>query len=72
MAVARTILEGGLHDYYQRREGHDAAATAASAADGTSADDSRWTVYDEEQLQQDFVTHQGALRQASLILEGIH
>lgn len=70
--VARTILEGGLHDYYQRREGHDAAASAASAADVTSADDSRWTVYDEEQLQQDFVTHQGALRQASLILEGIH
>lgn len=72
MAVARTILEGGLHDYYQRRDGPDAAATAAGALDGTSADDSRWMVYDEEQLQQDFVTHQGALRQASLILEGIH
>lgn len=76
MTVARTILEGGLQDYYQRREGYDAAPTAPDASGGVSADDSRWAVYDDEQLQQDFVTHQGelrdGLRQASLILEGIH
>ena len=76
MTVARTILEGGLQDYYQRREGYDAAPTATDALAGASADDSRWAVYDDEQLQQDFVTHQGELRgelrQASLILEGIH
>lgn len=80
MTVARTILEGGLQDYYQRREGYDAAPTAPDASGGASADDSRWAVYDDEQLQQDFVTHQGelrgelrdGLRQASLILEGIH
>jgi Cu2+-exporting ATPase len=80
MTVARTILEGGLQAYYQRREGYDAAPTAPDASGGASADDSGWAVYDDEQLQQDFVTHQGklrgelrgGLRQASLILEGIH
>jgi hypothetical protein len=47
MTVARTILEGGLQDYYQRREGYDAAPTAPDANGGASADDSRWAVYDE-------------------------
>ncbi|WP_028455268.1 heavy metal translocating P-type ATPase [Chitinilyticum litopenaei] len=66
-AVARTIIDSGLERYYEDRR--DAASRAAPLPDELLA---RLRLYDDESLQQSFVSRRpDQLREASLLLEGI-
>ena len=66
-AVARTIIDSGLGDYYRFRTG------PAETGKETVPEFLRQTrVYDNETIQKTFVTEdEGHIREASLVLEGI-
>ncbi|TIC87247.1 heavy metal translocating P-type ATPase [Crenobacter intestini] len=66
-AVAQTIIDAGLDDYYQHRDG---SSQRAEALPTELLEQIR--LYDNETLQQSFVrSEDGDVREASLILEGI-
>lgn len=66
-AVAQTIIDSGLGDYYQHRTEHQGKAEALPAE---LLEQIR--LYDSEALQQSFVhSESGDIREAALMLEGI-
>ena len=65
-AVAEAIVEGGMEDYYRYRteaspQGHELVPRELESL----------RLYDREALQKSFVTREGDLREAALILEGM-
>ncbi len=65
-AVAEAIVEGGMEDYYRYRteaspQGHELVPRELESL----------RLYDREALQKSFVTRDGDLREAALILEGM-
>lgn len=65
-AVAEAIVEGGMEDYYRYRteaspQGHELVPRELESL----------RLYDREALQRSFVTRDGDLREAALILEGM-
>ncbi len=62
LAVAETICEGGLHDYYRLR-------TVPGAA--LRAEEGHGRLFDREELQAAFVRRVGPHREVRLVLEGI-
>jgi len=67
VAVAKSIVESGLDDFYRYRGKPD----TAEAATKSDAADAPLTVYDHPEVQKSFVRNVGENREASLILEGI-
>jgi len=67
VAVAKSIVESGLDDFYRYRGTSDTAETAAKSETA----DAPLTVYDHPEVQKSFVRNVGENREASLILEGI-
>lgn len=66
-AVAQTIVNSGLEDFYRHR-----TAPAQTASDLVPEFLKQISVYDEPELQKSFVTDAGSdQREAALILEGI-
>ncbi|MGQ8363696.1 heavy metal translocating P-type ATPase [Glaciecola sp. 1036] len=65
-AVAQAIVENGLANYYEFRT--EPAARGDSALDNTMA---QLSVYDEPELQEEFVFDQGKHKQIQLTVEGI-
>ncbi|MFC3531191.1 heavy metal translocating P-type ATPase [Vogesella facilis] len=66
-AVAQTIIDSGLGDYYQHRTDGQQKAEALPAELLQQI-----ALYDSDKLQQSFVRHEdGAVREATLMLEGI-
>ncbi len=65
-AVAEAIVAGGLASYYQHR---DQASANPQALPRQLADE--LALYDRDDVQRPFVHHQGELRDATLMIEGI-
>lgn len=65
-AVAQAIVDNGLEDYYQFRTQN---AEQASLPDDALL--SRLRMYDDPQLQEDFVTHNEKAHEIQLTIEGI-
>lgn len=65
-AVSQAIVENGLQNYYEFRT--QPAARGDAALDNTM---SQLAVYDEPELQQEFVYEQGSQNQIQLTVEGI-
>ncbi|MBF7072830.1 heavy metal translocating P-type ATPase [Glaciecola sp. MH2013] len=65
-AVASSIVENGLESYYEFRT--EPAARGDSALDNTMA---KLAVYDEPELQEEFVFDSGAHKEIQLTVEGI-
>ena len=67
VAVAKSIVESGLDDFYRYR----GKADTAEATTKSDAADTPLTVYDHPEVQKSFVRNISENREASLILEGI-
>jgi len=67
-AVAQSIVDNQLTDYYQFRTEKAQRAPSASEQAELLA---KVSVYDAPELQQDFVLDQGNLKEVQLTLEGI-
>jgi Cu2+-exporting ATPase len=65
-AVASSIVENGLESYYEFRT--EPASRGDSALDNTM---SKLSVYDEPELQEDFVLESGSNKEIQLTVEGI-
>jgi Cu2+-exporting ATPase len=64
--AAQTILDKGLQDFYRFRDAPDGVHQSADP------DLARWSSYDREQLQSEFVTrHTDGTRTANLLLQGV-
>ncbi len=65
-AVAEAIVAGGLENYYRHRSDNAINPQALPKALPDELE-----LYDREEVQQDFVQHQGELSETSLLIEGI-
>lgn len=65
-AVAEAIVKGGLESYYLHRS--DPATNPEALPQALSEE---LELYDREEVQQPFVTHEGSLASTSLMIEGI-
>lgn len=63
MAVASTIVAGGLGSFYRKRDSLSATATGAAPVD--------FSIYDQPEFQANFVADGGGKRQALLAIDGI-
>ena len=69
-AVAQTIIDGGLDNFYRHRDG----TSPAPGSQGSSEiqPDAELAMYDSETIQADFVRHTDSNRaEATLVIEGI-
>jgi Cu2+-exporting ATPase len=66
-AVCKAIIDAGLGDYYRHRT--DPAVSANRQAVPDFLD--QVELFDRPEIQQDFVTHIGAMREAALLLDNI-
>jgi Cu2+-exporting ATPase len=66
LAIAETIVSGGLDNFYQHR-----TQASLKADDFTPAQRDELLLYDDEALQVDFVTKQGSKADAALSVTGI-
>ncbi len=70
-AVAQTIVDSGLDNYYRHRTG-TAAAPDVTRRELSEMLGQELALYDLESIQRDFVAHtEDGLRNASLVIEGI-
>ena len=65
-AVAEAIVAGGLESYYRHRS--DPATNPEALPQALTEE---LELYDREEVQQPFVTHEGSLASTSLMIEGI-
>ena len=66
-AVCKAILDAGLDDYYRHRTDPAISANRELVPDFLS----QVELFDRPEIQQDFVTHIGASREAALLLDNI-
>ena len=66
-AVCKAIIGAGLDDYYRHRSDPAVSANRQLVPDFLS----QVELFDRPEIQQDFVTHIGATRQAALLLDNI-
>jgi Cu2+-exporting ATPase len=66
-AVCKAIIDAGLDDYYRHRTDPAVSANPPLVPDFLS----QVELFDRPEIQQDFVTHVGAMREAALLLDNI-
>jgi Cu2+-exporting ATPase len=66
-AVCKAIVDAGLDDYYRHRTDPAVSANRQHVPDFLS----QVELFDRPEIQQDFVTHVGAMREAALLLDNI-